>query len=67
MIQELTPGEKESNRQISRLRIRVEHALGDVKCYQIVKDQLRVRKDECRNRVMETCCVLHNFRLKFRP
>jgi len=64
---ELTPEEKESNRQISRLRIRVEHAIGGVKRYRIVKDLLRVRKDDFRDRVMETCCGLHNFRLNFRP
>jgi len=64
---ELTPEQKESNRQISSLRIRVEHAIGGVKRYRIVKDQLRNRKDDFRDRVMETCCGLHNFRLNFRP
>lgn len=64
---ELTPEQKESNRQISSLRIRVEHAIGGVKRYRIVKDQLRVQKDDFRDRVMETCCGLHNFRLNFRP
>lgn len=64
---ELSPEEKENNRQISSLRIRVEHAIGGVKRYRIVKDQLRVRKDDFRDRVMETCCGLHNFRLNFRP
>jgi hypothetical protein len=64
---ELTPAEKESNRQISRLRIRVEHAIGGAKRYRIVKDQLRIRKDHFRDRVMETCSGLHNFRLNFRP
>ncbi len=64
---ELTPEQKESNRRISSLRIRVEHAIGGVKRYRIVKDQLRVRKDDFRDQVMETCCGLHNFRLNFRP
>jgi hypothetical protein len=64
---ELTVAEKENNRQISHIRIQVEHAIGGVKRYRIVKDQLRVRKDNFRDRVMETCCGLHNFRLKFRP
>lgn len=64
---ELTVEEKENNRQISRLRIRVEHAIGGVKRYRMVKDQLRIRKDDFRDRVMETCCGLHNFRLNFRP
>jgi len=64
---ELSPEEKEGNRLISRIRIRVEHAIGGVKRYRIVKDQLRNRKDDFRDRVMETCCGLHNFRLNFRP
>ena len=64
---ELTSVEKENNREISRIRIRVEHAIGGVKRYRIVKDQLRTRKDDFRDRVMETCCGLHNFRLNFRP
>ena len=64
---ELTPVEKVNNREISRIRIRVEHAIGGVKRYRIVKDQLRTRKDDFRDRAMETCCGLHNFRLNFRP
>lgn len=64
---ELTSVEKENNREISHIRIRVEHAIGGVKRYRIVKDQLRTRKDDFRDRVMETCCGLHNFRLNFRP
>jgi IS5 family transposase len=64
---ELTSVEKENNRGISHIRIRVEHAIGGVKRYRIVKDQLRTRKDDFRDRAMETCCGLHNFRLNFRP
>jgi len=65
--QRTLPEQKESNRQISRLRIRVEHAIAGVKRYRIVKDQVRARKDNFQDRVMETCCGLHNFRLNFRP
>jgi hypothetical protein len=64
---ELTSDEKENNQAISHIRIRVEHAIGGVKRYRIVKDQLRTRKDDFRDRAMETCCGLHNFRLNFRP
>jgi hypothetical protein len=32
-----------------------------------VKDQVRARKDNFRDRVMETCTALHNFHLNFRP
>jgi hypothetical protein len=63
---ELTDEEKEHNRQISRIRIQVEHAIGGVKRYRIVKDQLRNWKQGFRDQVMETCCGLHNFRLNFR-
>ena len=64
---ELTHDEKEQNRAISRIRVRVEHAIDGVKRYRIVKDQLRNWKAGFRDKVMETCCGLHNFRLRFRP
>jgi hypothetical protein len=64
---ELTTDEKAQNRLISSVRIRVEHAINGVKRYRIVKDQLRNWKPDFRDKVMETCCGLHNFRLHFRP
>lgn len=64
---ELTPADKESNRQMASVRIRVEHAIGGVKRYRIVKDPLRNWQLGFRDLVMETCCGLHNFRLNFRP
>ena len=64
---ELTDEDKENNRAIARIRIRVEHAICGVKRYRIVKDQLRNWKKGFRDQVMETCCGLHNFRLNFRP
>src|SRR5215475_6094032 len=64
---ELTPPEKETNRRISSTRMRIEHAIGGVKRYRIVKDKIRLLKDMVRDTVMETCCGLHNFRLQYRP
>jgi DDE superfamily endonuclease len=64
---ELTPPEKATNRRISSIRIRIEHAIGGVKRYRIVKDTIRLLKDGIRDTVMETCCGLHNFRLQYRP
>ena len=58
---ELTDDEKERNRAISHIRIRVEHAIADVKHHRIVKDQLRNWKTSFRDKVMETCCGLHYF------
>jgi hypothetical protein len=56
-----------NNRAISRIRIRIERAIGEVKRYRIVKDKIRNWKDGFRDKVMETCSGLHNFRLNFRP
>jgi hypothetical protein len=64
---ELTPDEKADNRLISKIRIRIEHAIGGVKRYRIVKEKIRNWKQGFRDKVMETCCGLHNFRLNFRP
>ena len=55
------------NREISSIRIRVEHAIRGIKRYRIVKDKLRNSKKGFSDLVMETCCGLHNFRLNFRP
>jgi hypothetical protein len=64
---ELPTTDKENNRLISKIRIRIEHAIGGVKRYRIVKDKIRNWKKDFRDKVMETCCGLHNFRLNFRP
>jgi hypothetical protein len=64
---ELTPLEKAINGRISSIRIRIEHAIGGVKRYRIVKDKIRLLKDGIRDTMMETCCGLHNYRLQYRP
>jgi DDE superfamily endonuclease len=64
---ELTPPEKATHRRISSRRVRLEHAMGGVKRYRSVKDQIRLLKEGIRDAVMETCCGLHNFRLQYRP
>jgi hypothetical protein len=64
---ELTPPEKATNRRLSSLRIRIEHAIGGVKRDRRVKDNIRLLKDGLRETMMETCCGLHNYRLQYRP
>jgi hypothetical protein len=64
---ELTPPEQATNRRISSIRIRIDHAIGGVKRSRIVKDKIRLLKDGIRDTIMETCCGLHNFRLQYRP
>lgn len=65
--QDLSEMDKHVNQWVSSLRIRVEHAIGGVKRYRIVKDTIRNWKPGFRDAVFETCCGLHNFRLNFRP
>ncbi len=64
---ELTGEEKEKNREISSLRIRIEHVISGIKRCRIVKDKFRNYKKGFKDLVMEIACALHNFRLKFRP
>ncbi|MCP5100940.1 MAG: transposase family protein, partial [Chloroflexi bacterium] len=59
--------DKHINQWLSSVRIRVEHAIGGVKRYRIVKDKIRNWKRGFKDAVFETCCGLHNFRLNFRP
>jgi hypothetical protein len=63
---ERTPPAKATNRRIASNRIRIEHAIGGVKRYRIVKDKIRLVKESIRDTIMETCRGLHNFRLEYR-
>lgn len=64
---ELTPDEKERNRDISRVRVRMEHVISSIKRHRIVKDKFRNWLRGFADEVMEIACALHNFRLRFRP
>src|SRR5947209_5882458 len=63
---ELTADEKAHNRVISGERIGVEHSLGGVKVYRIVRDVYRNHRPDFEDVVMETACGLHNLRLGYR-
>lgn len=60
---ELTKKQKSENRAKARKRVKVEHSIGYVKIYRIVKDRIRIRKNNARDTVMELCCGLANFKL----
>ncbi len=59
--------DKHINQWLSSLPVRIEHAIGGVKRYRIVKDKIRCWKPGFKDAVFETCCGLHNFRLNFPP
>ena len=60
---ELTTVEKQENRRIARIRIRVEHAIGGMKKYRIVKERFRCHKFGFEDMVILIACGLHNFRI----
>lgn len=63
----LTAQQKETNRVISSFRVRVEHTIGSIKRYRILKDECRLRKNQFVHTIFRTCAALHNFRLKLQP
>ncbi len=63
---ELTEIDKFLNRLISRVRIVVENVICGIKRCRIVKDPLRLSKENISDTVMEIACGLHNLRVTFR-
>lgn len=62
---ELTSEEKEQNRLISSERIGVEHSIGGVKVFAIVREIYRNMTIGFEDLIMETACGLHNLRLDY--
>ena len=62
----MTRGQKRHNRKLSRVRVRVEHALAGVKRSRIVKDLFRNTKGQFSDLVMAVACGLHNLRVRRR-
>ena len=62
----LTVEEKAENCRIASIRVRIEHVIGSVKKYRIVHDVIRTRADIWWDKVMETCCGLHNFQIRYK-
>jgi hypothetical protein len=65
--QELPLEEQLANQALHYRRLRIEHVNSSVKRCRIVKDRLRLWKTGIRDRVMELCCALHNFRVRLTP
>lgn len=63
---ELTEEQKKQNRQKASKRVVVEHCIGRVKVYRILKDRIRIYKQGIKDLVMELGCALHNFKLAYK-
>lgn len=62
----MTKIDKFFNRLISSVRIVVENVISGIKRCRIVKDVLRLTKENISDVVMEIACGLHNLRVTFR-
>ncbi len=62
----MTEKEKANNRKISKVRVRIEHAIAGIKRSRCVKDVLRNTKDGFSDLVMVIACSLHNLRVDLR-
>ncbi len=65
--QELTLEQKVANQALTYRRLRIEHVNSSVKRCRIVKDRMRLWKEDVRDLVMDICCALHNFRVRLTP
>lgn len=63
----LSEEDKEFNRKVSGIRVRVEHAIGSAKFMRIVKDECWLRANFFVERIFATCAALHNLRIKIKP
>lgn len=62
----LADEEKAANTEISRKRIKVEHAIGGAKILRVVKDECRLRKNDFVGGIFHLAAGLHNLRFNAR-
>ena len=60
---ELSEKQKENNREISRERIFVEHAIGRLKKFRILKNRCRMKCQKLKNKIIGICAGLANYQL----
>jgi DDE superfamily endonuclease len=61
---ELTEQQKQQNKAISKERVIVENAIAGVKRLRILKDRIRLKFYDLKDRIMCIGCALHNLRVK---
>lgn len=63
----LTQQQKQENKQKASQRVLIEHAIGGLKTWRILKDKIRSYRHKLRDEVMLIACGLHNFKIKCKP
>lgn len=59
---ELTTAEKAANRELSRVRVVIEHLISGAKRLRIVKEEMRLKVENVSDDLMEIACGMHNLR-----
>lgn len=62
----LSPRQKERNKSVSRERIFVEHAIGKMKRYRILKNRCRLKCQNIKNRILGIAAGLWNYQLQLK-
>jgi len=63
---ELTKEQKEWNKQVAKERIYVEHAIGGMKHFRILRNECRLKNINLKNKIVGLAAGLWNFRVRFR-
>ena len=61
---ELSQEHKQQNKEKASERVVIEHAIGQVKVWRIVKEKIRSYRHRLRDEVMLMACGLNNFKIK---
>jgi hypothetical protein len=62
----LTEEQKKWNKQVSKERIYVEHAIGGMKIFRILKNENRLKSIDLKNKIVGLAAGLWNFRVRLR-
>lgn len=63
---ELSQQHKQQNKKKASERVVIEHAIGQVKVWRIVKEKIRSYRHKLRDEVMLLACGLNNFKIKLK-
>ncbi|WP_369523716.1 transposase family protein [Bacteroides nordii] len=61
---ELSKEQKDYNKKITRIRVRVENAIGSTRFKRIVKDECRLRTNYFVERIFPICVALHKIKMR---
>ena len=58
--------QKQINKALSRLRVRIEHVFAAIKRLKIIREKIRLKSYDIRDQMMRIAAAIHNLRIDFR-